>query len=116
MSCKKIVLVALSIVLLCCCGGKKKVTDDGILSPEEMVAVLVDVHLLDAAIATYNSVEKREVKLTEECYDSLVLSKHECNDSIFRKSFEYYAVEGKIKDIYEKVIDSLNVMKINQEK
>ena len=113
---KRIILVALGIVLLCgCANNKKKITEDGLLTPEEMVSVLIDIHLFDATIATYNAVEKQDVKLSEECFDSLIFSHHECNDSIFRKSFEYYALEGKIRDIYDDVIDSLNVMKINQE-
>ncbi|MBQ3677385.1 MAG: DUF4296 domain-containing protein [Bacteroidales bacterium] len=111
---KRILLVTLGIVLLCGCANNKK-KEDGLLTPDEMVAILVDIHLFDATIATYNSVEKKDVKLSGECFDSLIYSRHECNDSIFRKSFEYYALEGKIRDIYEEVIDSLNVMKINQE-
>lgn len=112
----KLLLIVLGILTVCSCANeKKKITEEGLLTEDEMVNLIVDVHMFDATISTYNSLEKKEIKLTPECYDSLVLSKHDCNDSIFRKSLEYYSLEGKIKDIYEKVIDSLNVIKVKLE-
>lgn len=112
-----IVLVFLcTFFTMSCSNEDSKINEDGLLTENELVAVLFDVHMLDATIATYNTVEKRQVKLIPECYDSTLFARHGCNDSIFRKSVEYYAVEGKIKDIYERVIDSLNLLRVQQEK
>lgn len=109
---RSFLIYAICLVVLVSCGGKKKkLTDDGLLTEEELVAVLVEIHMLDATIATYNSINKTAVTLSPVCYDSLVYSQHECNDSIFKKSLEYYTLEGRIKDIYDDVVDSLNTLK-----
>ena len=35
---------------------------------------------------------------------------HDCNDSIFRASIEYYTLINELKEVYDAVIDSLNVL------
>ena len=97
---------------MACSSKKAKVTDEGILTKESLTGALVDIHLLDAMIFTYNSDTKSSIKLSQKCYDSLVFSKYDCNDSIFRKSLEYYTLNGEIKDIYDDVLDSLNKTKV----
>ncbi|MCQ2959259.1 MAG: DUF4296 domain-containing protein [Bacteroidales bacterium] len=108
----KVILSILCVLLIISCGNKKrKIASNGLLTEEEMVAVLYDIHILDATVSTYNSLQKTDAKLLQECYDSIVFIQHECNDSIFKKSLEYYTLEGKIKNIYDEVVDSLNTRK-----
>ncbi len=116
MKLKIALLLLLCVSILSCSTKKKKITTDGILTKEELVDVLYEIHMLDATTATYNSVNKTNIKLSSECYDSVVFSKHECNDSIFKKSIEVYTLEGYINDIYNVVIDSLNKTKTLMEK
>lgn len=106
-----IILFAL-LLLLSCSSKKQKVTDEGILTKEAMTAVLVDMHLTDATIYTYNADTKSEIKLSQKCYDSTLFAKYECNDSIFKNSLEYYTLNSEIKDIYDDVLDSLNKIKV----
>ncbi len=117
MKIRQFIIVTLCLVVFVSCGGrKKKLTGDGVLTKEELVAVLVDVHLLDATVATYNSLSpSNDIKLSPQNYDSAVFVHHECNDSIFRKSMKYYTLEGEIKDIYDDVIDSLNTLNMLME-
>ncbi|MCQ2604992.1 MAG: DUF4296 domain-containing protein [Bacteroidales bacterium] len=111
---KKYILLACCILFLFSCSGKKKKLDDnGLLTQEELVSVLIDIHLYDATVSTIRAREsKSQPQLSQAYYDSLILHSHECNDSIFRASVEYYTIEGKIKSIYEQVVDSLNALRL----
>lgn len=111
---KKIALFAFCLILMFSCSGKKKKLDaNGLLTQEELVSVLIDIHLYDATVSTLLSHESRgQIQLPQSYYDSLILQSHECDDSIFRASVEYYTMEGKIKSVYDAVIDSLNTLRI----
>lgn len=107
--------ILLCITLVCSCSSKKKKIDDnGLLTKEELVSVLIDIHMFDATISTIETKEHNNPhpRLQQKMYDSLLLTKHECNDSIFRASIEYYTLNGNIKDIYTQVVDSLNTLKV----
>ena len=113
MKIKPVYIPFLAVLLLISCSSRKqKLTDEGILTKESMTSVLVDMHLADALIFTYNSSTKPELKLSQNCYDSELFAKYDCNDSIFKKSLEYYTLNGEIKDIYDNVLDSLNKQKV----
>lgn len=116
MKLRTIILVVLCLTCLSCTPKKKKITTDGILTKEELVSVLYEVYMLDATMSTYNLENRTNYKLSEDCYDSVIFVKHECNDSIFKKSIEVYTLEGYINDIYNEVIDSLNKTKTFMEK
>lgn len=108
---KKIVVFCLICILFCSCAReRKKIDDNGLLTKEELVDVLVDIHLMDAKLSTYNSLNKSKVVLEPHCYDSIVFAGHDCNDSIFRASIEYYTLINELKGVYDAVIDSLNVL------
>lgn len=106
------ILFLLALSLISCSSRKPKLTDEGILTKESMTSVLVDMHLTDALIFTHNANTKSELKLSQECYDSALFAKYDCNDSIFKKSLEYYTLNGEIKDIYDNVLDSLNKQRV----
>ncbi len=112
------IVISIFCIIACisCKTKAPKITSEGILSEEELVATLYDIHMLDAEIFTYNTANKTDIKLSPAYYDSVIFAKHECNDSIFRKSVEEYTLAGKIKDIYNDVIDSLNKTKTILEK
>lgn len=116
MKVKIAIILLLCVSFLSCTTKKKKITADGILTKEELVSVLYEIHMLDATASTYNSINKTNFKLSSACYDSVVFAKHECNDSIFKKSVEVYTLEGYITDIYNEVIDSLSKTKTLMEK
>ena len=113
----KYILFSLFCFLLInsCTEKKRKLNDEGILTQEEMVAVLSDVHMYDAVVFSIEMSNNTKIRLSSEYYDSAVFAKHECTDSIFQKSIEYYTLEGEIKTIYDAVIDSLNVLNLVNE-
>ena len=113
----KYILFSLFCFLLInsCTEKKRKLNDEDILTQEEMGAVLFDVHMYDAMVFSNEMRNNTKIRLSSEYYDSAVFAKHECTDSIFQKSIEYYTLEGEIKTIYDAVIDSLNVLNLVHE-
>jgi hypothetical protein len=75
-----------------------------------MTEMLFDVHFSDAVINTYNNQDKPNILLSQAYYDSL-FAKHGFTDTVFRLNIEHYTLNGEIKDIYSKVLDSLNNMR-----
>ena len=113
----KYILFSLFCFLLInsCTEKKRKLNDEDILTQEEMVAVLFDVHMYDAMVFSNEMSNNTKIRLSSEYYDSAVFAKHECTDSIFHKSIAYYTLEGQIQTIYDAVIDSLNVLNLVNE-
>ena len=114
---KYIPLLFFCLLLISSCTQKKqKLNNKGLLTQEEMTAVLFDIHMLDAMVYNTEMANKTNIHLPQEYYDSVIFAKHGCTDSIFEKSVEYYTLEGEIKSIYDAVIDSLNVVNLLNER
>lgn len=99
-----------------CTQKKQKINNKGLLTQEELTAVLFDIHLFDAMVYSTEMTNKTRIRLPQKYYDSAIFVKHECTDSIFQKSVEYYTLKGEIKSIYDAVIDSLNVLNLLSER
>lgn len=113
---KYITLLFFCFLLINSCTEKKrKLNDEGLLTQEELTAVLFDVHMFDAMVYSTEMSNNSKIRLSQEYYDSVIFAKHECTDSIFQKSLELYTLEGEIKSIYDAVIDSLNVLNLLNE-
>lgn len=103
------------MLIVACSSRNQKVTDEGLLTEDELMSTLVELHLLDATIASYNAGKENPISLSQAFYDSLFMAHHDCTDSIFKESVRYYTLEGKIQAIYDKAIDSLNTLRIQLE-
>lgn len=95
-------------MFLLSCEEKK--LPEGILSEDKMVTVLIDIHIAEGLVSTfpinYDSSRTMYPKLEKE-----VFRKHNVVDSVFHRSLEYYLANPRIIDrIYERAIDSLNVI------
>ncbi|MDC1106295.1 DUF4296 domain-containing protein [Prolixibacteraceae bacterium] len=106
---KKSILIALLAIILFSCKDK---TPQGILSPNEMEKVLVDIHI---AGGLYNS--KYDLKLNYDNFDKdlylSVLKKHQISDSTLVRSIFYY---GEQPDIFNKIYDRvMNDIKVRNE-
>lgn len=80
-----------------------------LLSEEEMVNVLIDIHLTEGVASSlpipYDSSQVLYSLLEQE-----VFVKHQVQDSVFTRSMIYYLQDPAIMDrIYARVIDSLVV-------
>ena len=80
-----------------------------LLSKEEVTSLLVDFHLLESRIESSRLAPDSARALFQNMHRQ-VLERHKLqeSDSVFERSYRYYAVSGKDLDgIYAAVIDSL---------
>lgn len=107
---KHTIFIIISVVLLFSCRQKvAKVPDkpSWLIEENKMVDILVDLRIADAA--TYSVQNQPPRNKTKDWY--FIMKKHNVEDSIFRKSHEYYAGYPEAAEvIYEKVIDKLSEM------
>jgi hypothetical protein len=83
---------------------------DNILSTEQMVSFLIDLHMTESNISSRNFNRDSSMKIFNTIDESLY-RKHHTSDSIVQKSLYYYAQNPEVYDkIYESVIDSLSVI------
>ncbi|QDH79464.1 DUF4296 domain-containing protein [Echinicola soli] len=87
-----------------------------LLSEDEMVGIMVDIHMAEG-MASSLPVSYDSSKKLYPLFESRVFEKHQVVDTTYTKSLEYYLRDTeKMKELYSRVIDSLNVKeKIGQE-
>jgi hypothetical protein len=81
-----------------------------IIPTQTITKMLFDVHFSDAVINAYNNQDKPSIFLSQNYYDTLC-TQYGYTDTVFKLNIEHYTLNGEIKHIYEKVLDSLNSMK-----
>ena len=103
----------LSIVTFVRCNYDRTLTEQPpqLLSKQQMVSFLIDLHLTEAKM---NYTEVRQADSTEilfRNYERYLMEKHGFTDSVYLESYAYYLDHMELMDeIYEEVVDSLNVM------
>jgi hypothetical protein len=92
--------------LLAACGSDKP---DGLLTEDEMVPVLKDLHIAYAGVdLTVSDLKERSARYAE--VNQMVLSKYNLDQQQFDNSYDYYQHNPYLMDtIYIKVIDELNM-------
>lgn len=100
-------LIAGLLVALISCSRPSEPIPSSIISPDEMVPVLVDVHLIEGArngsliLGDTNDIEDYYLK---------VYTKHNVSEKLFKESFAFYSKHpDHFIPIYQKVLDSLKV-------
>ena len=80
----------------------------GVMTEEEMVPVLKDLHIAYAGVdVTVRNPKQRPEKYKE--MNDLIIQKHGIDRQNFYDSYEYYQSQPALMDsIYQKVIDGLN--------
>ena len=99
----------LIILLILCTACLKKDTEipDGVLSKDQMVSVLIDVHLLEAKLKKLY-LEKDSARKVYDHYEKLIFLKQGIDAETYEKSMEFYVEEiEEMKEIYNQVVDSL---------
>lgn len=108
--------ISILVVFFSCSQKKdKNVVNFEVISEQQMKNILYDLHMHDGIINAYNNQSKSNIFLSEEHYESQIFKKYNCTDTLFKLNLEYYTMEGKIRDIYSSVIDSMNVLKVKLE-
>ena len=107
-SLKHIVAVAfISVLLSQSCSHKEESVPKEIISPDLMVAILVDVHLAEASV-NVNRINE-PLRFSAGALYPLIYKAHHTDSIAFRKSFDYYLENPKKFDkIYEQVINELS--------
>jgi len=110
-------VIILILAFLCSCTPDKNTPPpeipEGVLPEQEMVPVLVEMHLADATLNVLN-VEKQFNGLKPYMYYDNVLDKYGVSREQFDKSIKFYAKEPEYLDkMYEKVLSSLSRMEGN---
>ena len=91
------VLYVLLLILLSGCGMRPW----GVLSRNEMVAVLLDVHVAEAAMKVVDTSAKR---IEKQEYYNIIFEKHNTTKEQFDKSLDWYARHPKVLvEIYDDV-------------
>jgi hypothetical protein len=103
---KPIVLLLSGLLFLAACNQGK--APKGVIENEKMVAVLTDVHLVDAYISMIpydDSVLKQQ---SSKYYDA-IYKKYKTSRSDFDKSVKYYSRQPKVLDsMYSQVLTNLS--------
>ena len=106
---KKFLIFSLTF-LLSACGGDEIAPPNNLVSKEQMVSFLIDLHLAEAKINTL-AVPYDSSKLLYKHYEKYLFEKYGIEDSAYYESFKYYLHNLQAMDeIYGAVVDSLNVM------
>ena len=95
-------------MLLFSCSSSEVSIPSGILSRDQMVAVLTDVQVAEAAILYQNSRGNISESKAPEYYQ-YIFQKHHITEKQFRESFSFYVSQVELMDkIYEDVINEIS--------
>jgi len=97
----------LLLTILFSCQKEKR--PEGIMSREEMAAVMVDIYLAEARLNGSLMVRDSARRVFRPFEDKLLTQKG-VNDSILKKSYMYYLDHSsELEKIYDSVIDTLSL-------
>lgn len=104
---KNYLALIVSLFWFISCSEEK--SEEGVLSEDKMVSVLVDIHLTEG-IASAMPVPYDSSQTLYKLLEEDVFLKHEVSDSVFNESLRYYLqYPNRMDQIYARVIDSLVV-------
>ena len=88
------------------CGERKP---EGILSKGEMVQIMEELYIAEEKV-NYLALSRDSAKMVAEVMDSKVFERAGVNDSIFKRSFDYYMERPKEMElIYTALVDTLQL-------
>ncbi|MGB3851607.1 MAG: DUF4296 domain-containing protein [Tunicatimonas sp.] len=106
-----IILTAVATLTGCSRGATVAEPPGQLLSQQQMVSFLIDLHLAEAKM---NYAEVRQSDSTEilfRNYEKHLMNQHGFTDSVYLESYTYYLDNMELmNEIYDDVVDSLNVM------
>ena len=79
------------------------------ISKEKMVNILIDIHLIEEKVNQLNFSKDSSIVMFD-MLEKEIFQKYNITDEDYRKSYSHYFFNPKeLDDIYQSVIDSLNV-------
>ncbi len=107
----KILPFVFAYLLLSCHSKSYVAIPAGILPPDTMMAVLSDVHIMQASALQGYSQNDKDTSI-DQAYQSL-WKKHHITESTYTQSMQFYCDHARLLDsIYEKVLTNLNQQKV----
>ncbi len=107
---QKTVLIFVCLLLFACSNEKKVDIPSNVLSKQKMAEVMLDVHLLEAAMSlnTYNT-DMATSKNPAPPFD--VFAKYKITKKQYNESFDFYTRHPDLlKDVYQLVLENLSKM------
>lgn len=102
---KHIILFFSALLFLCACNDDKDAK--GVLGRQDMIGVLVDIHLVDGALSNQSNSDSLYRSMGHYMY---VFKKHHTDSAQFRKSILYYTKRpDNFMNMYDDVIKILQV-------
>lgn len=99
-------LVIIGLVFNACQKGKRP---EGVLSPEELSKLMVEMYLAEARISGKNMVKDSAMKYFVP-FEEKLKAKHGVSDSTMRITYQYYISHSEeLEKIYDSVIDTLSL-------
>jgi hypothetical protein len=104
---KKILFIGLLFMGISCVN--KPTPPEGIMSQQEMVDFLIDLHIIEAKVSM-SRIPNDSVKLFFDYVEVSLNLKHHLTDSIYKKSYQYYLENiDLMEEIYSAVVDSMSL-------
>lgn len=107
------IAVVTILILLTSCDNDSTLAEPPpqLLSQQEMVSFLVDLHLAEAKMNYIEVRDSDSLEIVFRNYEKHLLNQHGFSDSVYLQSYEYYLDHMELMDkIYSDVVDSLSVM------
>ncbi|WP_144602312.1 DUF4296 domain-containing protein [Algoriphagus algorifonticola] len=108
---RRLLILFLLISTALSCGRSNK--PDGLLSEDQMVSVLIDIHLTEG-VASALPIPYDSSQTLYRLLEKDIFLKHDTSDSVFTESMRYYLqYPERMDQMYARVIDSLVVRESN---
>ncbi len=107
---QKVTFIFACLVLFACSGDKKVNIPPAVLPKQKMAEVMLDVHLLEAAMSlnAYNA-DRVTTQNPAPLFD--VFTKHKITKKRYNESFEFYSQHPDLlAEVYQLVLDNLSKM------
>ncbi len=92
------------------CNQNKMKIPDGVLTPQEMVPLLVDIHLVDGILHQQKTIRQVKEDSAFNYYPS-ILKKHGLNRAMFDSTIMFYSQYPEdFSKIYDEVLEKLSKM------
>jgi hypothetical protein len=108
------VLIACILCLLASCSGPKKellpsgLSADSVIPRDEMIRVMVDVHLVEATLTLQRN-KGGDIPVLTESYYQWLCRKHHISDRRFRGNLNYYKTDPEnFSKMYNEVLKILS--------
>ena len=106
-----VILVWTAISTACTTDRTLSEPPSQLLSQQEMVSFLIDLHLAEAKMNYIEIGKNDSLEIVFRNYEKYLMNQHGFTDSVYLQSYEYYLDHMELLDeIYSDVVDSLSVM------